>query len=46
MTREKALQVTNLLHKIEDYEALQDEITSIDMLYEIYNAYGDKCLWR
>lgn len=42
MTREKATQVTNLLCKIEDYEALQDEITSLQMLEEIYNAYRDK----
>lgn len=42
MTREKATQVTNLLCKIEDYEALQDEITGLPMLEEIYNAYGDK----
>ena len=42
MTREKATEVTNLLYKIEDYEALQDEITGLQMLEEIYNAYGDK----
>jgi hypothetical protein len=42
MTREKATKVTNLLCKIEDYEALQDEITGLQMLEEIYNAYGDK----
>ena len=42
MTREKATEVTNLLCKIEDYEALQDEITGLQMLEEIYNAYGDK----
>ena len=42
MTREKAIKVTNLLCKIEDYEALRDEITGLQMLEEIYNAYGDK----
>ena len=42
MTREKATQATNLLCKIEDYEALQSEIASLEMLEEIYNAYGDK----
>lgn len=42
MTREKATKITNLLCKIEDYEALQDEITGLRMVEEIYNAYGDK----
>jgi hypothetical protein len=42
MTREKAMQVANLLCKIDDYEALQDEITGLQMLEEIHNAYGDK----
>ena len=42
MTREKATQVTNLLCKIEDYERLQDEITGLQTLDEIYTAYGDK----
>ena len=42
MTREKATKVTNLLCKIEDYEALQDEITGLRMVEEIYTAYGDK----
>lgn len=42
MTREKATQVTNLLCKIEDYEALQNEIASLEMLEEIYTAYGDE----
>lgn len=41
MTREKALQVANLLCKIEGYEALRDEITQLQMLEEIYQAYGD-----
>lgn len=42
MTREKATKVTNLLCKIEDYEALQDELTGVHMLAAIHNAYGDK----
>ena len=42
MTRDKAVQVANLLCKIDDYEALQDEITGLQMLEEIHNAYGDK----
>ncbi len=42
MTREKATQVTNLLCKIEDYETLHDEITGLQMVEEIHNAYGDK----
>ncbi len=42
MTREKATKVANLLCKIEDYEALQDEITGLRMVEEIYQAYGEK----
>jgi hypothetical protein len=42
MTREKALRVSSLLYKIECYEALIDEITGLQMLDEIYQAYGDK----
>ncbi len=41
MTREKALQVTNLLCKIEAYEALRDEITGLQTLEEIVQAYGE-----
>lgn len=41
MTREKALQVCNLLAKIETYEALIDEITGLQTLEEIERAYGD-----
>lgn len=41
MLREKALHVTNILCKIEAYEALIDEITGLQMLDEIYNDYGD-----
>ena len=42
MTREKALQVSYLLYKIETYEALVDELMSLQTTEEIYNAYGDK----
>jgi hypothetical protein len=42
MTREKALQVADLLCKIETYEALVDELMSLQTTEEIYNAYGDK----
>lgn len=42
MTREKALQVSNLLYKIETYEALVDELMSLQTTEGIYNAYGDK----
>jgi hypothetical protein len=41
MTREKALQVTNLLCKIETYEALIDEITGLQTLDELAQAYGE-----
>lgn len=41
MTREKALQVDHLLVKIETYESLLEEVTRLDILEEIYNAYGE-----
>ena len=41
MTREKSLQVEQLLYKIECYEALIDEISSMEVLEEIKNAYID-----
>ena len=41
MTREKALQVDHLLVKIEAYEALIDEITSLQTLEEINQAFND-----
>lgn len=40
MTREKALQVNQLLYKIETYEALIDEITGLRTLEEV-QAYGE-----
>ena len=41
MTREKAVQVNQLLYKIECYEALLDEISSMEVLEEIKDAYID-----
>ena len=41
MTREKALQVDHLLYKIETYEALLSEISSMEVLEEIKNAYKE-----
>jgi hypothetical protein len=41
MTREKALQVDQLLYKIECYEALIDEITGLQALEEITKAYRE-----
>ena len=41
MTREKAIQVEHLLYKIECYEALIDEISSMEVLEEIKDAYID-----
>ena len=40
MTREKAIQVNQLLYKIECYEALLDEISGLQMLDEL-QAYGE-----
>lgn len=42
MTREKALEVTNLIYKIEIYETLIDEIMSLHTTEEIWQAYGEK----
>lgn len=41
MTREKALQVNQLLYKIECYEALIEEIYDMQALDEIRQAYGE-----
>jgi LPS sulfotransferase NodH len=41
MTREKALQVNQLLYKIETYEALIEEIYDMQTLDEIRQAYGE-----
>ena len=42
MTREKALEITHLIYKIECYEALIDELMSLQTTEEIYQVYGDK----
>ena len=41
MTREKALQVNQLLYKIECYEALIEEIYDMQTLDEIRQTYGE-----
>lgn len=41
MTREKALQASSLLYKIEAYESLMSEITELQTLEEIAQAYGE-----
>lgn len=41
MTREKALQASSLLYKIETYEALLTEIYSMELLEEIKDTYTD-----
>jgi hypothetical protein len=40
MTREKALEITNLVYQIETYEALIDELKSLQTTEEIVQAYG------
>ena len=42
MTREKALRASQLLYKIEVYESLMSEITELQTLEEIAQAYGEK----
>ena len=41
MTREKALQASNILYKIETYEALTEELAGLSVIEEINNAFGD-----
>lgn len=41
MTREKAIQASDLLYKIETYEALTEELASLSVIEEINNAFGD-----
>lgn len=41
MTREKAIQVEHLLYKIECYEALLDEIASMEVLEELKETYKE-----
>ena len=44
MTREKALEVSNLLFKIESYEALIEDISSLNGLEELAEVYGETTL--
>lgn len=41
MTREKALEITHLIYKIETYEALIDELMSLHTTEEIAQTYGE-----
>ena len=41
MTREKALEITHLIYKIEIYEALIDELMSLQTTEEIMQAYSE-----
>ena len=41
MTREKALEVSNLLFKIERYEALIEEILGLNGLEELAEVYSE-----
>ena len=41
MTREKALEASNLLFKIERYEALMEEILGLDGLNELAECYNE-----
>ena len=41
MTREKALEVSDLIFKIERYENLIDEIKELPGLYELDEVFGE-----
>ena len=41
MTREKALEASNLLFKIERYEALIEEIIGLDGIKELAECYNE-----
>ena len=41
MTREKALKISNLLTRIESYEALIEEVRGLNGLEEISDCFGD-----
>ena len=41
MTREKALEVSNLIFKIDRYEALMDELKGLTGLEELYEVFCD-----
>ena len=44
MTREKALEVSDLVFKIERYEALVDEIKELPGVYELCDVFGDTAI--
>jgi hypothetical protein len=41
MTREKALAVNHLLCKIEDYEAVIDELNASETIAAVHETYGE-----
>ena len=41
MTREKALEISNLMFKIERYEALVEEIRALNGLEELYEVFDE-----
>lgn len=41
MTREKALQISDLIFKIERYEALREEIKAMPGLYELHDVFDE-----
>ena len=41
MTREKALQISDLIFKIERYEALREEIKVLPGLYELHDVFDE-----
>ncbi len=44
MTREKAIQVNQLLYKIECYEAVLEELSGMPTIEELYTAYGENLM--
>ena len=44
MTREKALEISNLIFKIERYENLVNEIKALPGLEELYEVFGEEAL--
>ena len=44
MTRKKALEISNLIFKIERYEALIEELRGLSGLEELYEVFGDTAI--
>lgn len=44
MTREKALEVSDLMFRIERYENLIEDIRGLDSLYELKEVFGEDTL--